>query len=296
MRTTYKTFTLAAIVALLLPLGVLAQKQKSSNAQGPYHDVRIVVKDLADNQEIASVQPGGTITLREGQRVRLIMSADHPGRGKGTVYPETEFTETEPGRGWVRVTRTNVENANATLEIVRPSNTNRNRTETLRYRITENIGMPNNLREGTITVRVEPTASSGSSPLPTTGNSRASQLTNTLYRAILMRDMDQAGAQTFINSIANGGYNELVFVAQQIAQSQESRVQLYEQGRNNQQRLASLYQHLLGMSSNQIDSAQWDADLRRLNDGKIVDVVMDMVRSERFQEHHNVDERTAIRY
>ena len=244
---------------------------------------------------IGSIQPGGSFTLREGQRVRLIMTADHPGRGKGTVYPETEFTETEPGRGWVRVTRTNVENANATLETRRPSNTNRNRVETLRYRITENIGMPNNLREGSITIRVEP-AAAGQSPLPTTGNTRASQLTNMLYRAIRMRDMDQAGAQTFINSIASGGYNELVFVAQQIAQSEESRSRLYEQGQNNQQRLASLYQHLLGMSSNQIDSAQWDADLRRLNDGRIVDVVLDMVRSERFQDYHNVDERTAIRY
>ena len=294
MRATYKTLSLAAIVALLLPLGVLAQK--STNAQGPYHDVRIVVKDLENNQEIGSIQPGGSFTLREGQRVRLIMTADHPGRGKGTVYPETEFTETEPGRGWVRVTRTNVENANATVEIVRPGNTNRNRTETLRYRITENIGLPNNLRQGSITIRVEPAASSGSSPLPTTGNTRASQLTNTLYRAILMRDMDTAGAQTYINSIASGGYNELVFVAQQIAQSEESRIRLYEQGRNNQQRLAALYQHLLGMGSNQIDSAQWEADLRRLNDGKIVDVVLDMVRSERFQDFHNVDERTGIRY
>ena len=53
MRTTYKTLSLAAIVALLLPLGVLAQK--SANAQGPYHDVRIVVKDLDTDQEIGSL-------------------------------------------------------------------------------------------------------------------------------------------------------------------------------------------------------------------------------------------------
>lgn len=284
MRTTYKTLSLAAIVALLLPLGLLAQNAR---------DVRIVVKDLGTDQEIGSIQPGGSFTLQEGQRVRLIMTAQ--GRGR-TLYPQTEFTENEPGRGWLRVTRSNTENANVTLETRRPSNTNRNRVETLSYRITEDIGLPTDVRQGTVTIRVEPAAAAGQSPLPTTGNSRASQLTNTLYRAILLRDMDQAGAQTFINSIANGGYNELVFVAQQIAQSEESRIRLYEQGHNNQQRLAALYQHLLGMSSNQIDSAQWEADLRRLNDGKIVDVVMDMVRSDRFQDHHNVDERTAIRY
>lgn len=284
MRTTYRTLSLAAMLALMLPLSALAQSAR---------DVRIVVKDLSSDQEIGSILPGGSFTLQEGQRVRLIMTAQ--GRGR-TLYPETEFTESEPGRGWVRVTRTNVENANATLETMRPSNTNRNRVETLRYRITEDLGLPANVRQGTVTIRVEPAAASGTSPLPTTGNTRASQLTNILYRGILMRDMDQAGAQTFINSIASGGYNELVFVAQQIAQSEESRIRLYEQGQNNQQRLVSLYQHLLGMSSNQIDSAQWEADLRRLNDGKIVDVVLDMVRSERFQDYHNLDERTAIRY
>jgi hypothetical protein len=284
MRTTYKNLSLAAAMALMLPLAALAQSAR---------DVRIVVKDLSSDQEIGSILPGGSFTLQEGQRVRLIMTAQ--GRGR-TLYPQTEFSENEPGRGWVKVTRTNVENANATLEAVRPSNTNRNRVETLRYRITEDLGLPNDVRQGTVTIRVEPVSAQGNSPLPTTGNTRASQLTNVLYRGILMRDMDQAGAQTFINSIANGGYNELVFVAQQIAQSEESRIRLYEQGQNNQQRLTSLYQHLLGMSSNQIDSAQWDADLRRLNDGKIVDVVLDMVRSERFQDYHNVDERTAIRY
>ena len=282
MRATYKTLTLAAIVALLLPLAALAQNAR---------DVRIVVKDLDSDQEIGSILPGRSFTLQEGQRVRLIMTAQ--GRGR-TLYPQTEFTENEPGRGWVRVTRTNIENANATLETRRPSNTNRNRVEILHYRITEDIGLPTGERHGTVTIRVDPTA--GNSPVPVTGNTRASQLTNMLYRAILMRDMDQAGAQTFINSIASGGYNELVFVAQQIAQSEESRIRLYEQGQNNQQRLASLYQHLLGMSSNQIDSAQWDADLRRLNDGRIVDVVLDMVRSERFQDYHNVDERIGIRY
>lgn len=284
MRATYKTLTLAAIVALLLPLAVVAQNAR---------DVRIVVKDLDSDQEIGSILPGGSFTLREGQRVRLIMTAQ--GRGR-TLYPQTEFTESEPGRGWVRVTRTNVENANATLETHRPGNTNRNRAETLRYRITEDIGLPTAERQGTVTIRVDPAPAAGVNPgYPVTGNTRASQLTNVLYRGILLRDMDQAGAQRFIDSIASGGYNELVYVAQQIAQSEESRIRLYEQGHNNQQRLAALYQHLLGMTSSQIDSAQWDADLRRLNDGRIADVVLDMVRSERFQDYHNLDERTAIR-
>lgn len=292
MKTTYRAWGLIALLVLLSPLAALAQK--SARAQGPYHDVEIQVKDLDSDQVVATVEPGGTLTLTEGQRVRLIMTAIHPGRGQGPYYPETQFTETEPGRGWVRVTRTNVENANATLEAVRPSNTNRNRTETLRYQITENVGIPNNLRQGSITVRVEP-VSSASGSAPFTYGGTASGLTNLLYRAILLRDMDPAG-QSYIDRIASGGYNELLRVADEIARSTESRVYVYERNNTNEQRLTALYQHLLNLTSNQVDRDQWSYDLRRLNEGRIADVVRDMIRSERFQDVHDVSsERTAIR-
>src|SRR5688500_12996081 len=182
MKTIHRALTLVAVLALLSPLAILAQ----SNRQGPYHDIEIQVKDLDSNQVIGTIQPGGSFALREGQRVRLIMTAIHPGRGRGPAYPETESTESEPGRGWVRVTRTNVENANATLDIRRPSSLNRNRTETLHYRIVENIGIPESLRRGTITIHAEPGVGAGMAP-PSTSYSRAQQLTNTLYRAILLR-------------------------------------------------------------------------------------------------------------
>jgi hypothetical protein len=221
------------------------------------------------------------------------MTADHPGQ-RGLVYPETEFTETDPGRGWVRVTKTNVENANATLQIVRPSGTNRSRTETLRYRITESIGMPDSLREGTINVRVEPTAASGSSPA--TSRQQARDLTNRLYQAILMRNLDETGARSHIDSIAKGGYPALIQVAERIAESDESRIAVYErEGVCNQQRLLSMYKNLLGMSAAQIDREQWEEDLRRMNEGQIDAVVAGMVRSPRFQQLHNL-ERMAIRY
>src|SRR5687768_1684076 len=163
MKTTYRVWGLIALLVLVSPLAVFAQK--SARAQGPYHDVEIQVKDLSNDQVIGTIQPGGTFTLTEGQKVRLIMTAIHPGKGKGSYYPETQFSETEPGRGWVRVTRTSTENSSATLEVVRPSAGDRNRTETLRYQITESIGLPNNLRQGTVTIRVEPlSAAAGSAP------------------------------------------------------------------------------------------------------------------------------------
>jgi hypothetical protein len=280
-----------AILALV-PLALAAAPVKSASAQGPYNDVYIVVKDLNTNQEVGTVSPGGTLTLPEGARVRLILTATAPGHGHGPAYPETQFTELEPGRGWVRVTRTNVENANATVEVVRPSNPNRSRTETLRYRIVENIGIPNELRQGTVTIRVDPTASSGSASVTT-----AQSLTNLLYRAILLRDFDPSG-QPYVDRIARGGYSELIRVAQEIAQSDESRTSAYDRaGRSNEQRLLTLYRNLLGLSSSQIDRDQWNDDLQRLNEGRLADVVLSMVRSQRFQDVHNLNEAlTSIRY
>lgn len=286
---------LIAILALSLPLTASAQRIAQDRGDQPlYQNVRILVKDLGSDREIATVRPGGTVTLREGERVRLILMADRPGRGREVAYPETQFTEAEPGRGWVRVIRNNVDNANATVKIERPSNPGRNRAEILRYRIVENVGIPSSLREGTITIQVEPTSAAGQAP--GTSAQQARNLTSRLYKAILMRDMDEAGARAHINSIANGGYPALIQVAERIADSDESRIRVYErEGVCNQQRLLSMYKNLLGLSASQIDRAQWDTDLRRMNEGKIDEVVLAMVRSNRFQELHDVRSR-VVRY
>jgi len=290
MKTINRVWGLVALLVLLSPLAAFAQK--TQKAQATYHDVQIVVKDLASGQEIGTIRPGGTFTLNEGQKVRLIMTA--VGSGRGSYYPETEFSETEPGRGWVRVTRTSKENSSATLETNRPGNSNRNRVETLRYRIVENVDIPNELRQGTVTIRVEPGAASGVGPIA--ANSTAQDLVSMLYRAILLRDFDASG-QPYVDRVANGGYPELVKIADEMARSTESRVQIYERGATREQRLAALYQNLLGVSSGQVDQTQWNNDLSRLSNGRVAEVVADMVRSERFQDYHNLsNERTAIRY
>jgi hypothetical protein len=295
MKTTNRVWGLVALLVLLSPLAAFAQK--SARAQGPFHDVHIMVKDLSTGQEIGSVRPGGSITLTEGQKVRLIMTAVHPGQGKGPYYPETVFTETEPGRGWVRVTRTSQENSSATVEILRPGSNNRNTTETLNYRIVETAGIPNDLRQGSILIRVEPLTAVGSVPPITSDSHTAQGLTNLLYRAILLRDMDPSG-QPYVDRIARGGYPELIKVAEEMARSEESRVHVYERtGVSREQRLLTLYQHLLGLNSSQVDQTQWRTDLSRISAGRIAEIVADMVRSERFQDYHDLsNERTAIRY
>ncbi|HYN20911.1 MAG TPA: hypothetical protein VE078_08125, partial [Thermoanaerobaculia bacterium] len=181
-------------------------------------------------------------------------------------------------------------------EIQRPSNLNRNRTETVHYRIVENIGIPNNLRQGTITIHAVPDVGAGTAPAPGTSHSRAQQLTSTLYRAILLRDMDPAG-QAYVDRIARGGYTELIRVAEEIASSEESRDDAFDRaGGSIEQRLTALYQNLLGLTSSQIESDQRFEDMRRMRAGQIDDVVATIVQSTRFQEYQNLSDWMAVRY
>lgn len=286
----YRAFGLAALVLLLAPLGAFAQKA----AQGTFSTVEIQVKDLATDEIISTVRPGGTVTLQEGQKVRLIMSALHTGQGRA-YYPETEFTELEPGRGRVRVTRTSVENANATVEIVNLPNSNRSWTETLRYKVVEEIAIPNGQREGSVTIRVEP--ASASAPIGSASAKSARELTNLLYRGILLRDLDETGAASYISRIENDGYPALVQIAQEMARSEESRVRVYERtGATNQQRLDALYLNLLGLSASQVDSAERDANMRMISGGRMEQLVTNLVSSDRFLDLHGLTrERTALR-
>jgi len=274
MRIATRTLLTLILVLALVPLAA-AQSNKPNIGQ-----VVIVVKDIDSKQEIGSVEPGGTITLPAGSHVRLIMSALPSGNARGPLYPDTKFSDTS--NGGVTITRSNVENSTADLVLNRSKAASR--TETIRYEITDSW-VPAHLRTGSFRVHIAP-ASSAQQNLGSgiaLGSTRAEQLTQMLYRAILLRDPDP-GASGTIQSIADGGYDALVKAAVGMANSEESRIRLYEQGTSNEQRLAALYKNLLGLSSSQIDRTQYENDLRRVNEGRIADVVADIVNSDRFRE------------
>lgn len=282
--------TLMSVVALTLLFPFVGQAQGGRDA---YTDVRVMVKDLSTNQEIGEIPPGGSFDLPDGAKVRLIMRAYAPGRGSDSrpIYPPTTYSEGNPGRGGVRITATNEENANATLELIRlPESAQRVRSELIRYQISDPDGrIPNNLERGSVTINVVPATTStpvgSSDPVVR----RAEELTRVLYQAILLRDPDQ-GARGTIDSIQRGGYDALVQAAVDIASSDESRIRLYqESGVTNERRLLALYKNLLGLDSSQIDRGQWDSDLRRLSNGQVAEVVNDMVRSERFRSRYSLN-------
>lgn len=272
---TFRSLSFAAALAALFPLALSAQT------------VRIEVKDLDTDEILGTVQPGGSFTLSEGDRVRLIMTAQ--GRGR-TLYPQTEYWEGEPRGGCVRITRASVENANATVEVFGSGG----RSERIGYRILEDVGLPDRSLEGSITLRIEDeeeeTYGRGSAPAPAPSGSWARDLTNTLYRAILLRDMDEQGGRGYADRISRGGYSTVVQIAEEMARSEESRIRIYQRQVTNQQRLLALYEHLLDMDSDEIDEEEWDEDLHLLNDGRIAEVVGAMVRSRRFREVQDLDD------
>lgn len=284
MRIAKRTLILVAVLALLCPLSGQAQGGRDA-----YTDVRIVVKNLSNNEEIGEINPGGSFDLPEGSKVRLIMRLYAPGQGSNSrpIYPRTQFTEGTPGRGGVRITATNEVNANATLEVMRLRDNapQRKRSELIRYQIADTEGrVPDRLEKGSFIINVGTESSNQDA-----ASRRAEELTRALYRGILMREPDE-GARGTTRDIQRGGYNALVQAAVRIADSDESRIRIYEkEGVCGEKRLLSLYKNILGVESSRIDRRQWDADLRRMNNGELSRVVEDMVRSDRFRSRYSLN-------
>ena len=280
---------IATRILLTLILGVMLASMAAAQGNKPIGQVEIVVKDLSTKQDIAVVQPGGTVELPAGARVRLIMTALPTGSARGPMYPATTISDT--AKGGVTITRSNAENS--TADLVLNNAKNAGRIENIRFQITD-TSVPANLRTGTFSIRVTPASeaggtSTGGASTGTLGSSRAEQLTRLLYQAILLRDLD-SGAQGTIDSIQRGGYDSLVQAAVGIANSDESRRLA---ATPSAERLASLYKVLLGVTPEQADAGQWSADLDLMNRGRLGDVVAGIVRSDRFRERHNVG---SVRY
>ena len=312
MKIFNRILVSGAAVALLCPLTALPAAAQSgrSNSRPDIASVEVVVRDIDSRRDIATVRSGETVNLPEGIRVRMIMTALPTGSSRRPLYPATTFTDVN--RGGVRITRSNEENSTADLEVVsgrdydrrdndRRDNDRRDgdrrdddrrdgRRETIRYEITD-TWVPASLRTGSFFVRVTPPGTAPGTSTGGWGSDRARDLTRALYQGILMREPD-AGARATTESIQRGGYDALVRAAVGIANSDESRIRVYErQGVCIEQRLLSLYKIFWNVTANQIERRLWDADLRRMRDGQLDLVVTDLLRSDRFRSRYNLDRR-----
>lgn len=292
-RTLFTLLTCLVLAATAFAQGTVQQDtaQRNQGNKPNIGRVEIVIKDIDTKQDIAIVEPGGTVELPAGARVRLIMSALPTGSARGPLYPATTFTDASQAKGGVTITRSNSENSTADLMLSNVKSGSR--TETIRYQISD-TWVPANLRTGSFSVRVVPgdNTATGSVGTGTATDmaSRAEQLTRLLYQGILLRDLDP-GAQGSVDAIRTGGYDALVRVAVGIAGSEESRVRLG--ATPPEQRLASLYQILLGITREQADPQQWQSDLNLMSQGRIADVVSGIVQSDRFRQRNNL---VGVRY
>lgn len=281
MNLTHRTFVPALLAAALLcPLAVRQADAQSAKPRPPIAGVQVIVRDLATQQDLGTVPPGGSIAVAAGSRVRLIMTAIPTGN-RAPLYPATTYSD--QSQGGVRITRSRSENSTADLDVGQAKG---RRSQGIGYQIQEDW-VPANLRNGTIYLQVAPAAEPPVTASPLTGSARAQEITRMLYQAILLREPDP-GAQGTVDSIDRGGYDAVVQAAVGIANSDESRNRVRA---SNEDRLSALYQNLLGMSPDQVDRSQYDGDLRRLSSGRIGDVVSGMVQSPRFQERARVASR-----
>lgn len=277
--------------------GSAALDQGDVKGAGRWSELRLVIKDVNSGEEIGTIEPEGRVRLREGAKVRLIMSAYVPGNDK-PIYPETVYSEAQKGRGGVQITKSSRENANVTLQLTNIPERYGHRAERVSYEILD-PRVPSRLQRGSFVIDVLSNESANSAPGTAGGRpvtypierpavdvrTRAGRMTQVLYRAILMREPD-SGAQGFTDRIERDGYEGVIRAAVLIAESNESRRDIYEQKPDltPEQRLSALYRELLGMRDGEYDRRTWDEDLRRIRDGRIATVVDEMVRSQRFRE------------
>ena len=296
MRIASRTIASAAVVALLCPMMAQpahAQRQRSVS-RNDVEGIQILVRAIDDKTDGTRINPGGTVSVAEGARVRVNVEAVLNG-SRTPMYPVTEFTDLD--RGGVRITRGNAANAAVDLEVI--SKRNPNRIQRIGYRITDNR-VPANLRTGSFNIQVVAPTTIGSNDQQGSGHGypgrpgssdwgsdRARDLTRVLYQGILMREPDPSSSGT-LNAIRNGGYNAVIDEAVNIANSRESRYEIPGRRVSAQERLEAMYRSLLGMSPEQADPGTWRSDLRLLSDGQIARVVEGIVRSDRFRSRYGL--------
>jgi hypothetical protein len=280
MKKLPKALALLPITAALL----LAAAPAAAQDPGPVKTVRIAVVDPSSGNELTVVSPGQEIVIAPGEELTLRVFEPNPDRrhdrrplaatfGFGPTETPLQIVSTSPERGEV---------------IVRLNPTGAGQRWHVGYKLADRIQLADpSLQLGRVLVRV-----AGPGTASITGNQSygtgfysrsADDIVAAIYRGILLRDPD-SGAAGARDDVARNGYDAVLRVAPGIANSEESRVRVYQdKGVSNSQRLEALYRELLGMRRSDVSREQWDSDLAQLERGNIAGVVDAIVRSQQFR-------------
>lgn len=306
-------FLFAALAATVSPWAAPGAAAQSID------EVRIYAKDLESGADYAWVNPGGTLVLPP--RVELRLRIEAIPRGRGPRYPSGRFEDAsmrdavqdarrrgiaghpiaDDDHRFAGIRDTNPEMGSAVLQTY-----GREGESAIRYAILDDgLTMPSTLRTGTFFVRVDAdarlSATLPETAPPLTGEpspvdpDAARELVEELYLGILMRAPEARGLDDWSARIEGRGYPEAIAVAMEIAESEESRVRIYQDGTTYEARLAALHEHLLGVEPRSADPDRWRDDLERLRAGEIEQVVGEMVRSAEFRQRFGFADPRAVR-
>ena len=274
-RLTVFLAAAAALAAVAAPAQTGSGRPGERRAQR-IQDIRVAVWTPREHSESALLSDGQTLRLEQGQTVILrVVAPDKSNPANERVYLAARYSvdrgddrvslhDADIQKGWVELTA---------LEGRR----DRRDPVVVRWELAERVSLEEpELARGSIRVEVEPRP-----------YRYGEEAVAELYRGILLREPGP-GERTWVERVSRGGFEELLKVAQAIAESRESEIDVYARGACNQQRLLALHRHLLGVEAAALDQNRWRAELDRMGRGDIAGVVLDIVRSAAYRERHDL--------
>jgi hypothetical protein len=263
-----------------------AQPLQAPGAARAVEEVFFQIRTPGTGEQLAFLRPGETLNLRVGTDIELFAVArPQGGRDRDLYRPETRFSLPAEDRDEVQILEVEEKRGEVTLRAL-AVDPQRRQDATLEWRILENIQGPAALKSGSIAIDILPSSDAPVSSGATLSEREARALWTDLYRGILLREPDNFSG---VDRLQQDGYPALLEIAREIAESDESAIQVYSRGVCNEQRLLSLYRHLWGMSETKIPRKQWESYLEMMQDRRIDDVVVAFLEADEFLEHHELD-------
>lgn len=229
------------------------------------------------------LDPDDTGYLRAGEERKVRAVLGHT--SNDAQHPATRYRVTAGGR-YLTITSTNEKHGEAVIEGLGQG------VATLSWEVVE-PGLRLAARSGRLQIRVQPAEQVVDEepvaeppyhgPSDSTLQGRANEVVRGLYRGILLRDPDPSSVG-YVQTIQRSSWSGLQSVAQTMAESNESRRDVYSrEGVGNEERLVVLYRELLGYSEDDIPEDDWNYQLRQLESRQYAEVVLEMLRQPAFR-------------
>jgi hypothetical protein len=280
------------LVMALLTAALAAPAVASHQDDSP---LQFVVGDQRTRQQLDTLNIAEPLDLGVGEEV--VIQPVLPG-GRRDVFPRVRYS-VSAGKNNIHI-ETVRNNASALLVRGLRADHGRNGTSSLiKFELVDAVDR-NRLRpkqrDGYISVRVLPqgfaydrTGAPVVDPrYARIDERRAYRVVDALYQGILLRSPEDAQTGR-VREITEEGYSTIEQIAVDIAESEESR-RLYSQT-SDEERLAAVYRHLLGLERHQIPRDEWARAMNAMRFRRLSEVVAQIVRDQDFVNRFDLQEQ-----